>query len=235
LGAAPDDLAERLHGLVELPHVHLLDADGEQSIDVGVARAAPDLPHGAPGERADRGIGIAQRAGQRRQVGHDAGVGQRAHGLAPRGDVVRAAELAERTIVGRLRGGRRDGGQDEQAGQRECPHGVYTSLAAVGAKPGWVAPPGRYTRPPITAAPMPWRGVGIGSLAIQRLPTVSYISWALLAPSEAPPSACRRPSSTATASPPRAVGIGARASHLSRAATNSYTLSRGVHCTRPPV
>ena len=56
---------------------------------------------------------------------------------------------------------------------------------------------------------MPWRGVGIGSLAIQRLPTVSYISVALkILNGASPPKTRMRSGSAAAASPPRPAGSG---------------------------
>ena len=62
-------------------------------------------------------------------------------------------------------------------------------------------------RVPTTAAPVPYRGVGIGSLAIQRLPATSYISLALKIRSGASPPKTKMRSGSATAvSPPRPVG-----------------------------
>src|SRR5205809_355234 len=64
-------------------------------------------------------------------------------------------------------------------------------------------------RPSTTAAPMPWRGVGIGVFEIQRFVTASYISVALkMRKGASPPKTRMRSGSAAAARPPRADGSG---------------------------
>src|SRR5689334_7750023 len=223
VGLPANHLGKRVDRGVELSMLHFGDARTEQMVHLVVARPAPDVPQRALGQRAHPRVDVAQRGQQGRRIGHRARLRQRRGGATPRLDVSAIDERRQRVFA--RTGGSRRRRRDEQDDQDEpgtdpSDHGVYASLTAVAAKPGSRPPPGTYTRPPMTAAPMPWRGVGIGVLAIQRLPAGSYISVAEKMRSGAsPPKTSTRSASAAAARPPRPRGSGVPVRHASTPAS----------------
>src|SRR5262249_5295162 len=151
--------------------------------------------------------GVAQRLDEARHVVEGADRGQCGDGAATCLGLG-LAEGLECSVARHLRRRNRRDQQDEQdSGAAAQLHGANASFAWVAARPGWRPPPGMMMRPSTTAAPMPWRGVGIGVFAIHRLVAASYISVALKMRSGAsPPKTRMRSLSAAAARPPRADG-----------------------------
>ena len=123
-----DDLGEGLHGELAPTSAHLLDADGEEAVDVRVAGSAPELPHRVLGERTDELVCVAQRRGERRQVGHQAGLSEGQDAAAAIVGVTGIGQRGERLLPrrpGRKGRGRASHGEDDAERQQHGPAGGH--------------------------------------------------------------------------------------------------------------
>src|SRR5215831_3739777 len=106
-----------------------------------------------------------------------------------------------------------------------------TSCTLVAPNPSTVPPPGIKMSLKRTAAPMPWRGVGIDGRASQRLASGSKASTCWNTPRgfrtlPSPPNTMSRSLTTAAATPDRGVGMGALVLQVRVRGSNSSRLPR---------
>ena len=118
LGLPLDDAGEDRDRGGALAQAQLLDAQREEGVHLGVARAAPHPPERVLGEGAHDDVGVAQGLHEGGHVLHPAGIAEPGGGQAARLDLG-AAEVGERLLAAERRGGLGGGGACSRPGGEE--------------------------------------------------------------------------------------------------------------------